>query len=237
MDDLSSDASELEKTVAGWLSINLLEGHIYKYSDSSPFMQDFRPGRFAIVFLDILLGEGKENGIAIAQQLREADEDQPLVFTTTARDFALESYSVQALDYFVKPYAPEKVAAVLKRVLKRQIPPTSLEIKDGRATRRIPLDAIIYAATVNRAVEIHTKQGIFKTYMTLEKVAAQLHDKSRFRCCCRGMLVNLDYVQAMEAQDFLLYGGERLPISRSKRVEMREAYTSRLFARTREESF
>ena len=69
--------------------------------------------------------------------------------------------------------------------------------------------------------------------MTFDEATAQLADP-RFACCSRGVLVNLDQVQDMEGQDFLLYSGERLPISRAKRAKMKEAYTARLFLRARE---
>lgn len=95
--------------------------------------------------------------------------------------------------------------------------------------RRIPLSAILYAATVRRAVEVHTTGGVWRTYMTFDEAEAQLADP-RFVCCSRGVLVNLDQVKVMEGQDFLLYTGERLPISRAKRAEMKEAYTARLFS-------
>lgn len=233
VDDLASDARTLERTLTGWLTGNRLEGNIAIYRDGSDFLQAFTPGRFAVAFLDILLGEGKENGIDVARHIRETDEEQIIVFTTMERGFALDGFSVQALDYLVKPYEPEQVDAVMKRVRKATQPDAYIEIRTGRETRRIPLSAILYAATVSRAVEVHTTKGVWKTYMTFGEAAAQLTDP-RFACCSRGVLVNLDQVQDMEMQDFLLYSGERLPISRAKRAKMKEAYTARLFLRSRE---
>ena len=232
VDDLQSDRMALKEILTGWLAENRLEEHICTYADGETFLREFEPERFAIVFLDILLGEGKENGIAVARQIRELDEEQPLVFTTTERGFALDGFSVQALDYLVKPFEPEQVASVMKRALKIRQPSAYMEIREGREIKRIPLGAIFCVATANRAVEIHTAQGTFRTYMTLEEVKAQIQD-SRFVCCSRGVFVNLDQVRGMEEQDFLLYSGERLPISRAKRAEMKDAYTARLFTRTR----
>ncbi len=233
VDDLASDAKTLEQTLTGWLAENRLEGNITIYRDGGDFLRAFMPGQFAVVFLDILLGDGKENGIDVARHIREADEEQLIVFTTTESGFALDGFAVQALDYLVKPYEPEQVDAVMKRVRKAIRPDAYIEIRTGRETKRIPLAAILYAATVSRAVEIHTTGGVWRTYMTFDEAAAQLTDQ-RFACCSRGVLINLDQVQDMEGQDFLLYSGERLPISRAKRAEMKEAYTSRLFLLSRE---
>lgn len=234
VDDLKSDTAALLEALDGWLTDNRLEEKIRTYADGETFLREFEPERFTVVFLDILLGKGKENGIAIARHIREVDEEQLLVFTTTESSFALDGFSVQALDYLVKPYEPEQVAAVMKRVHKIRQPSAYIEIREGRETRRIPMDTILYAATANRAIEVHTTQGLFRTYMTLEEVAAQLSG-SQFACCSRGVFVNLNQVQSIEEQDFILYSGERLPISRAKRAEMKEAYTSCLFVRAREE--
>ena len=233
VDDLASDARTLEQMLTGWLTDNRLEGSITIYRNGGDFLRAFTPERFAVVFLDILLGDGKENGIDVARHIREADGEQLIVFTTTESSFALDGFSVQALDYLVKPCEPEQVDAVMKRVCKAIQPDTYIEIRSGWETRRIPLSAILYAATVNRAVEVHTTRGMFRTRMTFHEAASQLTDP-RFACCSRGVLVNLDQVQDMEGQEFLLYSGERLPISRAKRTEMKEAYTARLFLRSRE---
>lgn len=232
VDDLASAAAALEGTLAVWFEKNRMEANIEIYTDGESLLQAFAPGRFDVVFLDILLGEGRKNGIEVARQIREADEEQLIVFTTTEQSFALEGFEVQALDYLVKPFTPQRVDSVMRRVRKARQPESYMEIQEGREVRRIPFGAILYVATVKRAVEIHTEQGVFKTYMTFGEAAAQLED-SRFACCTRGVLVNLDQVKRMEDQDFLMYTGERLPISRAKRAGMKEAYTSRLFDRSR----
>lgn len=233
VDDLASDAKALERTLTEYMSEHGLEGSIALFSDGEEFLCAFRPKRFAVVFLDILLGEGKENGIAVARRMRKADEEQLLVLTTTERSFALEGFAVQALDYLVKPLEMKQVERVMKRVCRAISPDAYLEIRSGRELRRIPLSAILYAATVSRAVEIHTTGGVWRTYMTFDEAMTKLQD-ARFVCCSRGVLVNLDQVQELAGQDFLLYSGERLPISRAKRAEMKEAYTARLFLRSRE---
>ena len=43
------------------------------------FLRAFMPGRFAVVFLDILPRDGKEKGIEVARHIREADEKQLIV--------------------------------------------------------------------------------------------------------------------------------------------------------------
>ena len=232
VDDLVSDAETLNRTLEVWFAENRLDADITIYMDGETLLQAFVPGRFDVIFLDILLGDGKTNGIDVARQIRAVDEEQLIVFTTTEQSFALEGFAVQALDYLVKPFTPQRGDSVMRRVRKARQPEAYMEIQEGRDVRRIPLGAILYVATVKRAVEIYTEQGVFKTYMTFSEAAAQLED-SRFACCSRGVLVNLDQVKRMEEQDFLLYTGERLPISRAKRAGMKEAYTSRLFDRSR----
>ena len=63
----------------------------------------------------------------------------------------LDGFSVQTLDYLVKPYESEQVDAVMKRVRKAIRSDAYIEILTGLESKRIPLFAVLYAATVNRA--------------------------------------------------------------------------------------
>src|SRR5262245_57536022 len=67
-------------------------------------------------------------------ELLERLEDVPQVIFTTAHDaFAIKAFEVNALDYLLKPIAPERLAAALERL--RPVPgPAPLEqvfVRDG----------------------------------------------------------------------------------------------------------
>ena len=64
-----------------------------------------------IVFLDVEM-PGKTG----LQLLEELDDLPPVIFTTAYQDYAVRAFEVSALDYLVKPIAPERLAASLDKV-------------------------------------------------------------------------------------------------------------------------
>lgn len=233
MDDMPCDRIRLRDMVRDWLDENRLQGDIHIYENSESLLAAWEPGRFAVIFLDIILGDGKETGVEIARLIRQKDEEQVLVFTTAEGGYALDGFAVQALDYLVKPFSRQQIASVMKRVCRTKPEPVYIEIKENRDVSRIPANAILYIASVNRTLEVVTEQGIFRTTMSLTEAGEKLSRMPQFQNCCRGFLVNLDQVKDMDREGFLMYNGMYVPVSRSKRAAMREAYIHRLFFKTR----
>ena len=58
-----------------------------------------------ILFLDILMPG--ENGINVAKEIRQYDDAVKIIFLTSSSEFAVESYTVGAYYYQVKPVCEE----------------------------------------------------------------------------------------------------------------------------------
>src|SRR5215471_8921173 len=73
-----------------------------------------------LVFLDIQMPGG--DGFHLLERLETA----PLVIFTTAFDqYALKAFEVSALDYLVKPIAPERLRTAIEKVTARSARPTA----------------------------------------------------------------------------------------------------------------
>ena len=57
----------------------------------------------------------------------------------------------------------------------------------------------------------------------------------RFLNPARGIIVNLDYVDYILGDDFILKNGVRIPISRAKKHEMKQAFADYAISKTRTE--
>lgn len=109
-------------------------------------------------------------------------------------------------------------------------------------TRQLYLDDVLYIRSSGHFLEIQTAMGSLKPYMTMEYFQSMLKDLGeygdsslglRFQNCCRGYMVCLDHVRSLDASDFLMSDGNRIPISRPKYKEMQAAYANYLFRHTR----
>lgn len=235
VEDLARDRNNLAEILSSFLQQHQLAGTLKQYESGELLLEDFSPQHFAIIFLDIIM-QGM-SGMDTARRIREQDCRTPLVFTTISRDYALEGYEVQALDYLVKPFSPKKVFAVMERVMEQQILPQYIEIKENRVQKRILLDEILYIDSQGHFMVIHTIDGLYRTYMTFQEIIQILPQEPRFQHCFRGIIVNLDQVKKLDKHVFLLTNGEQIPISRPKWGDMQQAFALYAFTKTRKRRF
>lgn len=73
---------------------------------------------YSVVFLDIDM-PGLQ-GIELAKQLCEREDSPAIIFTTAHEEFAVEAFSVNALDYLLKPIHPKRLEQALQKVMAHQ---------------------------------------------------------------------------------------------------------------------
>ena len=77
-----------------------IEIKISYFDDPIKFISSYKY-QFDVIFMDIELPN--INGMKASHKLRELDENVPLIFVTNLSQYAIEGYSVKALDYILKP--------------------------------------------------------------------------------------------------------------------------------------
>lgn len=242
VDDLETDLQSLNHLLADYLEPRHIVHEISLFASGEQFFSHYNPKQYDILFLDNQL-KGI-SGMDIARRVRSQGDDVPIIFITVEESYALEGYSVQAVDYILKPVSRERLFTTMNRLIERHKFRHTIEIKESRIVRHLPVDDILYVRSIGHFLEIYrmVSDEMIKPYMTLEYFLSLLHQMGeygdswnglRFQNCCRGYIVNLDYVRSLEAKDFVLTDGSKIPISRSKYKEMQIAYANYLFRRTR----
>ncbi|HVF58949.1 MAG TPA: response regulator [Thermoanaerobaculia bacterium] len=160
-----------------------------------------------------------------------------VVFVTAYDEHAVRAFDVHAVDYLVKPFPPERLAASLARVRERLArgeagaPPARattaargrplerLVVRAGERIHVLPLDRVDYVEARDDAVRVRAgKEDHFKP-QTLADLEATL-PPGRFVRIHRSYLLNLDRLARLEryAKDShlaILQDGTRLPVSRA----------------------
>ncbi len=167
-----------------------------------------------LMFLDVRLPE--LSGLEVARRIRHPAE---LVFTTAFDRFAVAAFEIGALDYLVKPFGRERLAAAIDRVRRRLGEPASAVAAGERARSSLapgPLTRL-FARQGDRIVpiaiegvrriqargdyaEVYAAEGEFLVAVTLAELATRL-DPARFRQVHRSHIVNLDAVQHLKPHD------------------------------------
>jgi two-component system, LytTR family, response regulator len=123
VDDERLARNELRRLLQDFPEIEIV-GEARNSAEAQSQIEQLRPD---LLFLDIRMPG--EDGFQLLERL----EAVPLVIFTTAYDqYALKAFEINALDYLVKPIAPDRLAASLQRIGSRhsgsQPPPRSSAI-------------------------------------------------------------------------------------------------------------
>ncbi|MBR1813504.1 MAG: response regulator transcription factor [Lachnospiraceae bacterium] len=185
------------------------------------FLNAYDPS-YDMVFLDVMMPQ--LNGIDTARVLREKDSQVLLYFITTARQYAINGYEVEALDYIIKPLSYKEFQLKIQKGLNRLQKEDSYTIllKQTTGFVRLKPAEITYVEVSGHFCTYHTQTGEHRLYDTMKNAEEKLKGKG-FAKCNSFLLVNLAFVEAVDKLTVKVNGTE-LPISYPKRKSFLEEF-------------
>lgn len=196
---------------------------VAEFSDGSALLEHY-PEKPDLIFMDIMMN--CTDGLTTARMLRRRDEKVLLVFVTSMVQYAVQGYSVDAMDFLVKPISYLPLKLCLDRAVKRlrQDDPQRLSFSNREGTHSIPAADITYIESLNHKVIVHTRTDRLPVDISLAAAEEMTAALPFFRCHV-SYLVNLRYVDRVSGSDVWV-NGERLSISRYRRKEFLEAWAA-----------
>ena len=230
IDDISTDAEDLKNIAVFYFEKKQIQAEIYQFFSAEEFFEDYQPGKFQILFLDIYMNG--MTGMEAARRIRRQSDDCILVFVTTSSDFAVESYDVQASYYLLKPFDPEKLCRILSTIQFRQSQNSRyIELISDRTPVKIPVRSILYVDTYRNAVQVHTTDaGIIRSYITFQKFEELLEGMKCFLSCYRGCIVNMDHIEKSTDEGFVMDNQELVTVRKRGSNAIKKAYLEYLFS-------
>ena len=184
------------------------------YKDGMSFVTGYR-STWDLILLDIEMPH--LNGMDTARQIRKADPDVLIIFITCLPQYAIEGYSVRALDYVLKPVRYYAFAAKMDQVCEilssRQQNPVLINSRDGQI-KLLP-EQLLYVEVQDHTLCYHTKQQLLHSTGTqsLSRLAQDMK-QAGFARCHQAYLINLRYVTRYDRNTVFL-GDETIPLSRT----------------------
>lgn len=151
-----------------------------------------------LLFLDIQMPGA--NGFELLEQL----ERVPLVIFTTAYDeYALKAFEVNALDYLLKPVAPERLAAALAKIgAAKSKPPVGagqqIFVKDGERCWFVALPEIVLLESEGNYTRLYFGGNRPLVLRSLNYLEGRL-DPALFFRASRKHILNLKFIEAIDA--------------------------------------
>ena len=183
-----------------------------------------------ILFLDVVMPG--QNGMDVAKEIRQYDTNMKIIFLTSSPEFAVESYSVGAYFYQLKPIWEESffrlMDAVLAECEKKKKNSLILRSKDG--ITRIDLQQLEYCEVLGRKLLFHLENGaVLESAGSLDDLAGQLMQYSNFFRPHRSFLVNMEYILNISSRSIKMVNDAEIPIPHGKCSEIKNTYMEYAF--------
>jgi len=187
---------------------------------------EINSNKIDLIFLDINMPE--ISGLSFAKSI---NKNIKVIFTTAYREYAIDGFNLQAVDYLLKPISFERLLQSVNKYLGENSPviiePTveiSQEINDFifvRADRKmvkINFSEINYVESLSDYIKIHLSDKIIVTRETISNIEAKL-PKNYFIRIHRSYIVAIAKINSF-TNEFIEVNNKAIPISRSYKKEV-----------------
>ncbi len=214
------------------LALRVIESHIGKLDDvelvakCSNAMEAFgilKNKPIDLLFLDIQMPE-----LTGIEFLKSLSHPPLVIFTTAYRNYAIEAFDLDVLDYLLKPISFDRfLRAINKFYARRQAAPASpktlnvdkadekdhLFIRKNKTMVKIQFDDILYIESLKDYVKIHTSA---ETHFVKHQIGS-LEDElpeSRFIRIHKSFIIPIDKISTVSPRSIGI-GDDKIPIGRN----------------------
>lgn len=203
----------IEKMIQKYPKLNL----VTSFDDAIAGAEFLRQHNIDLLFIDINMPD-----ISGLDLVRSLAEKPMIIFTTAHKDFAIESYELDALDYLVKPIKQDRFEKAVHKAIEYYNYKHSKNIVDGEALfvrseyqlLKINLKEIEYIQSLEDYCKIHLVNA--KPIMTLMPLKAILEKlpKDEFKRIHRSYIISLSKIVSIRNRKVKVTSTE-LPVSNS----------------------
>lgn len=202
-------------------------------------LEQIRTTRPDAAFIDVAMPG--LSGLDVVRSL-SASERPLIVFVTAYERFAIQAFDLYAVDYLLKPFTRDRLAAAVARLHERRLGRTAanhaldeflnasadrLTVKDGETVLVIPAHEIDWCAAEDNYVRIQAGASRHLIRMTMRRLE-ELLPRARFARIHRSAIVNVERVRECTP----LGGGEyRVTLSNGVRLVVSRTYRDAFLAR------
>jgi len=178
-----------------------------------------------LMFLDIQMPQ-----LLGTDLLRTLNNPPKVIFTTAYREFAIEGFELNAVDYLLKPISFERFLKAVNKVMDIKLPQQMqqetqdayLYFRSDRKMHKVAMDDIIFIESLKDYIKVVTKSKTIITKQSISSIEERL-PKSSFIRIHRSFIVSLSKVQSY-SPELIAIGNEELPVSRMYRHEVEKVF-------------
>ena len=213
----------------------ILESHLQKVDavqvvatckNAIEAFNEINSNQIDLIFLDINMPE--ISGLSFAKSI---NKNIKVIFTTAYREYAIDGFNLQAVDYLLKPISFERLLQAVNKYLGEnntveafdsvEILPEKNDFIFVRADRKmvkINFSEITFIESLSDYVKIHLNDKTIVTRETISNIEAKL-PKNNFIRIHRSYIVAVSKIDSF-TNEFIEVGVKALPISRSYKKDV-----------------
>ena len=199
------------------------------YKSAGDALKEIGIKQSLLVFLDINMPK-----ISGFELLRSMPQHPMVIFTTAFREYALEGFNLNAVDYLLKPFSFERFLQAVNKAYvvftsqhselkSSHLAKDDLFVKSDGKLVRIHIDEIYFIEALKEYVKLVTSKGNIITYQSMQLLEEKLPEDQFFRIH-RSYIVALAHVQMIEG-NMVYVNNMPLPVSRSCKDEFMQRIT------------
>lgn len=223
-DDEVKVCSMIEQILMHILDAYGISYRIEIFYSGEALCEQLKTEKYNLVFLDIELQN--MNGVAVGHFIREqlGNEELQIAYISAKKEYAMELFEYRPINFLTKPIDETKVRKVIDkyRIINGHNEDIFTYKKQGEICQ-VKLSEIRYFMSKGRKITLVTESGEDEFYSTMDHIQEQVEGK-RFLYVHQSYMVNCSYISRMAYEQLELSDGTVIPISRSKRPEVRKQF-------------
>lgn len=230
-DDDEKELKALHEMIDRWAKEQGRIVMVHEFSRGEVLCNTILDGkRYDLFILDVLMPE--MDGITLAKKLRSSKyvvDGTPIIFLTSSRDYAVESYEVRAFHYLLKPVSLIRLGGILDEATdsaqKRINDVIFVHTKDGEYyIDRTEICCIVFE---NRSIAFVCTEKILKSLSiqgSFKSATAGFDEDSRFFRCGASVIVNLSMIRSIEKNIVVFANNSEFAVPRASSKELYQAW-------------
>lgn len=200
---------------------------IERFENANELLYKVKEKNFApdFIFMDIYMPD--KMGTDVVRQLRSMGSESKVIFLTTSKEHALEAYSMDAVQYLVKPISEEMLFSVLDRfssgMEEKRI--RYLLFKIEGKIQRVAVNDMIYCEAQGKIQRLYLADHTqYVLRMTMSEIYEMLSRYPEFVRVGIAYIVNLEHVDNLNAREVQMDNGKKIYLPRGSYQPLRERY-------------
>lgn len=228
-DDDPKDLLQIVSLLESYRHDRKADFYYVSFENATELLASMDRWAYDLLLLDILMPG--VSGMQAAREIRQRDSRAEIVFLTSSPEYAVESYSVRAHYYLLKPVTEEKLFPILDRLASDfKKPEDALRITTQGNVFNLPYRKIECVEVIAKKLYFYLIDGSSREISgSLADFEQLLLRKSGFIKVHRSYIINLQWVQELRQREIITAAGRRVPVARAACAQVRTAYTEFLF--------